>query len=230
MRALNALFVALIRFLALFIVRLEAGELEKLPKKGPYILAMNHVNFLDGPLLLARLFPRRVVSLAKRETWDNPLLGLAATAVGAVPVNRSGPDPAALRRVSKVLDEGGFLYINPEGTRSRDGVLGRGKAGVVAIARQTSTPVIPLAFEGLEDFGPSIRRLRRTRATLHVGEAFDVLPQTEGAGRAARDEAVAEIMRRIAALLPADKRGPWAEAETGFWLHTATRARGSEES
>ena len=223
MRFLNPLFVALIRLIAPLLVRLDTSEMKRIPRRGPFILAMNHVNFLDGPLLLAHLFPRRVVSLAKKETWDNPLLGFAASSIGAIPITRGGADPTALRLVSKVLDRGGFLYINPEGTRSRDGVLRRGKAGVVAIAQRTGVPVIPLAFEGLEGFGDSIRRLRRTRATLHVGEAFELVPAARDSGKQAREAAVDETMRRIASLLPEAKRGAWAESGEGTWRYTKTR-------
>ena len=210
MRVLGPFFVALIRVFAPLLVRLDASELARVPKKGPFILAMNHVNFLDGPILLARLFPRRVVSLAKKETWDNPLLGFAASAIGAIPITRGGADPAALRQVSRILAEGGFLYINPEGTRSRDGVLRRGKAGVVAIALRTGAPIIPLAFEGLEGFGESIRKLRRTRAVLHVGESFELMHSAADSTKESREAALDEIMRRIAALLPEEKRGTWA--------------------
>ena len=227
---LNPLFIAVIRILAPLLVRLDAREMTRIPKKGPFILAMNHVNFLDGPILLARLFPRRVVSLAKKETWDNPLLGFAATSIGAIPITRGGADPTALRQVSKVLAEGGFLYINPEGTRSRDGVLRGGKAGVVAIAQRTGAPLIPLAFEGLEGFGDSIRKLRRTPAILHVGEAFDLVQSTRDTEKETRipdklrrEAIVDEVMCRIAALLPESKRGPWAGASRQDWRYTKTR-------
>ncbi|HUX40675.1 MAG TPA: lysophospholipid acyltransferase family protein [Rectinemataceae bacterium] len=225
MKLLRPFFVALIRVFAPFLVRLDASEMAGIPKKGPFILAMNHVNFLDGPILLARLFPRRVVSLAKKETWDNPFLGFAASSIGAIPITRGGADPAALRQVAKVLDEGGFLYINPEGTRSRDGVLRKGKAGVVAIAQRTGAPVIPLAFEGLEGFGDSIRRLRRTRAVLHVGEAFELVQSAQDSTKESREAAVDEIMRRIAALLPEEKRGSWAGLTKSEWRFTKTRVK-----
>ena len=223
MRFLNPLFVAIIRLLAPLLVRFDGSEMAKIPRKGPFILAMNHVNFLDGPLLLARLFPRRVVSLAKKETWDNPLLGFAATSIGAIPITRGGADPAALRQVSKILEGGGFLYINPEGTRSRDGILRGGKAGVVAIAGRTGAPVIPLAFEGLENFGPSIRRLRRATAILHVGEAFELVRHEGDSSKEAREGAVNETMRRIAALLPEAKRGAWTGRDREDWRYTKTR-------
>lgn len=222
MRALNALLVGLARLLGTLLVRLDAGELRRLPRRGPFILAMNHVNFLDGPLLLSRLFPRRVVSLAKKETWDNPLLGLAASAAGAIPLDRGGPDPAALRRVSRILEAGGFLYINPEGTRSGDGVLGRGKPGAVALALHSGAPVIPLAFEGLEGFGPSIRRLRRVRAALRVGEPFEFLRPEGVPARELRAALLEELMLRIAALLPEAKRGSWRAEPGRSWRYTRT--------
>lgn len=220
MRAFNAIFAFIIRVLGFFLVRLDARGMAKIPRRGPFIVVMNHVNFLDGPLLLSRLFPRRVIALAKKETWNNPFLGFAAAAMGAIPVERGGADPAALRLASRILEGGGFLYINPEGTRRRDGVLGPGKPGVVAIALRTGAPIIPLAFEGLETFGSSIRRLRRTPATLHVGEAFSIERPEGMSDRDFREAALGEIMRRIAALLPESKRGQWGETNSEAWRLT----------
>jgi 1-acyl-sn-glycerol-3-phosphate acyltransferase len=215
MRIFNALCLAFIRFLGFFLVRLDSSEMVRLPRKGPWIIAMNHVNFLDGPLLLVKLFPRRVIVLAKKETWKNPIVGFIASSIGSIPLDRSG-DPAALRRVATALEEGGFLYINPEGTRNRSGVLGKGKAGVVSIALATGAPVVPIGFTGLDSFGPSIRRLRRARVKLVLGEPFRVLPLPETGPREARSEAVDEIMYRIAALLPLDRRGQWSTPPSAF--------------
>jgi 1-acyl-sn-glycerol-3-phosphate acyltransferase len=222
MRVAWFVLVGLVRFFGLFLVKLDARELARLPKRGPFILAMNHVNFLDGPFLLARAFPRRVASLAKKETWDNPVMGFLASAAGAIPLDRDLGDPAALRKASAILAEGGFLYINPEGTRSRDGILKKAKAGVVSIALATGSPVIPLAFEGLEDFGGNFRRLRRTPAVLHVGEPFRVQPLPEGGVREARAAALKEIMGRIAALLPEAKRGEYGAAVGSAEVYTKT--------
>jgi 1-acyl-sn-glycerol-3-phosphate acyltransferase len=203
-------FVGFVRLVGGILVRLDATDLERLPRKGPLILAMNHVNFLDGPLFLARIFPRRTASLAKKETWNNPFMGFFASAAGCIPLDRDMSDPTALRKASRALETGGFLLINPEGTRSRDGVLRRGKPGVVSIAIATGAPVVPLAFEGLEDFRSNRRRLRRTPARLHMGEPFVVSAPGEGEGRETRGETLDEIMMRIAALLPESKRGEYA--------------------
>ncbi|MEI6874425.1 MAG: lysophospholipid acyltransferase family protein [Spirochaetota bacterium] len=222
MNFVNALLVLLVRIAGSFLVRLDSRQLARLPKRGPCILAMNHVNFLDGPLLLSRLFPRRVASLAKKETWKNPIVGFLASAIGAIPLDRGFSDPAALRKAAAVLDGGGFLYINPEGTRSRDGVLRKGKAGVVSIALATGSPVVPVAFEGLEDFSSNFRRLRRTKAIIHVGEPFVLLPPPEGSQREARAEALEEIMQKIAALLPEAKRGEFGSRKPELAKHTRT--------
>ncbi|MFZ4616640.1 MAG: hypothetical protein ACOYM2_10665, partial [Rectinemataceae bacterium] len=67
MKIFNLLCLSFIRFLGFFLVRLDASDMVRIPRKGPWILAMNHVNFLDGPLLLVKLYPRRVIVLAKKE-------------------------------------------------------------------------------------------------------------------------------------------------------------------
>lgn len=222
MSLVRAFLVLLVRLLAFFLLRFDRSEMRRIPREGPFILAMNHVNFLDGPLLLAGLYPRRVGSLAKKETWKNPLMGLIASASGAIPLDRGLADPAALRKAAALLESGGFLYINPEGTRSRDGILKSGKAGVVSLALATGAPVLPLAFVGLEGFGPGLRRLRRARVVLRVGEPFRLLPPGEAGLREARQEALEEIMARIAALLPPEKRGEHGARMGGAFRRTET--------
>ena len=132
-----------------------------LPRRGPVILASNHLSFADhffGPLPL----PRKVVFLAKAEYFTRPgFMGLVSRAffagAGQIPVDRTGGEAGerALRSGLRVLADGNVLGIYPEGTRSRDGKLHKGKTGVARLALESRAPVVPCAMIGTLEFLPS---------------------------------------------------------------------------
>lgn len=201
------------RALVASLCRVDAAQLEKVPHTGPLILATNHVSFLEIPVLHSRLRPRRIYALAKAEAWKNPILGWLFNRWGAIPIRRGETDLAALRRSLAVLEEGAILAIAPEGTRSRHGRLQKGRTGVVTLALRSGAPILPLAFYGGEKLGHNLRRLRRTPFHVVVGEPFRL---EAGEGRVTqekRQELADEIMRRLAALLPPEYRGEYAERQ-----------------
>jgi 1-acyl-sn-glycerol-3-phosphate acyltransferase len=154
---------------------------DNVPREGPAILASNHLSFSDhffGPLLL----PRKVVYLAKAEYFTGRgLKGLVSKAffsgVGQIPVDRSGGEASerALNTGLRVLAEGNLLGIYPEGTRTPDGRLYRGKTGVARLALEGRAPVIPCAmvntFE-LQPPGTIVPRLR-FRPGARFGKPLD---------------------------------------------------------
>jgi 1-acyl-sn-glycerol-3-phosphate acyltransferase len=178
----------------------------RVPRRGPAILACNHVSYLDWLFLPLVVRTRRIVFLAKLEYFTRPGLKGAGqryffTATGQVPVDRSGTDAAsaALRTASRLLDEGRLVGIFPEGTRSRDGRLYRGRTGVARLAAETGVPVIPCATVGVFDIAPPGTRIPRFR---RIGVRFGppmVWPQGRPASPAAlrewTDELMAEIQR-----------------------------------
>jgi 1-acyl-sn-glycerol-3-phosphate acyltransferase len=131
-----------------------------LPRRGPVILASNHLSFADhffGPLPL----PRKVVFLAKAEYFTGRgLSGLASRAffsgVGQIPIDRTGGEASerALRSGLRVLADGNVLGIYPEGTRSPDGRLYRGRTGVARLALESRAPVVPCAMLHTFEFLP----------------------------------------------------------------------------
>ncbi|MGE5133279.1 MAG: lysophospholipid acyltransferase family protein [Gemmatimonadota bacterium] len=139
------------------------------PREGPAILASNHLSFSDhffGPLPL----PRKVTFLAKAEYFTGRgLKGLVSRAffhgVGQIPVDRSGgaASERALNTGLRVLSEGKLLGIYPEGTRTPDGRLYRGKTGVARLALESGAPVIPCAMVGTFELMPPGRVLPRLR-------------------------------------------------------------------
>jgi 1-acyl-sn-glycerol-3-phosphate acyltransferase len=149
---------------------------DNVPREGPAILAWNHLSFADhffGPLSL----PRKVTFLAKAEYFTgHGLKGLVSKAffrgMGQIPVDRSGGEASerALRTGLRVLRSGGLLGIYPEGTRSPDGRLYRGKTGVARLALETGAPVIPCAMIGTFELMPPGKPLPRLR--LRPGTRF----------------------------------------------------------
>jgi 1-acyl-sn-glycerol-3-phosphate acyltransferase len=191
------------------VCRLDLGELAKVPRKGPLIIAMNHINFLEAPLLYGHLYPRDISGFAKAETWKQPLIGALARIWECVPVYRGANDMRSMRQALEVLAEGRILNVMPEGRRSHDGALGRGQAGIVAIALRSKAPILPIAQYGGESFWPNLKRGRRTEVHFRVGEVYRLREPGPGEAKAMRSEAVDEIMRELAALLPERYRGAY---------------------
>ena len=182
---------------------------ENVPRRGPVILASNHLSFSDhffGPLPL----PRKVVFLAKREYFTGRgLKGLISRAffsgLGQIPVDRGGgaASEQALRAGLRVLADGRVLGIYPEGTRSPDGRLHRGKTGVARLALESRVPVVPCAMVGTFEFQPTgtIRPNMRIRPGVRFGKPLD-FSRYYGmeSDRAVLRTVTDEIMRQIGSL------------------------------
>lgn len=163
------------------VFRPKVDGIENVPRQGAAILAGNHLSFADhfiGPLPL----PRKVISLGKAEYFTGRgLKGLLTraffTGVGTVPIDRSGgkASEAALRTGLRILREGHLLGIYPEGTRSPDGRLYKGKTGVARLALESRVPVIPWAMIDTFEIMPTGRPLPRLgiRPTVRYGKPLD---------------------------------------------------------
>ena len=155
------------------------GE-ENVPGTSGAILASNHLSFSDS-IFLPLVIKRRVTFLAKADYFTGRGIKGRLTAgffkgVGQLPVDRSGghASEAALQTGLKVLRRGDLLGIYPEGTRSPDGRLYRGKTGVARLALEAGVPVIPVAMIGTDKVQPIGRRMPRIRRVgIVVGEPLD---------------------------------------------------------
>lgn len=180
--------------------------LDHVPGDGPVILAANHVSFLDS-FIIPLMAPRPVAFLAKAEYFTGTgLRGLLSrttlTAVNAIPVPRGAhrAAQASLEAALIVLKDGQAFGIHPEGSRSRDGRLYRGRTGVAWLALASGAPVVPVAVIGTDRVQPVGARLPRPgRVTVRFGEPIRFGPPSGSAGRARR-EATDQIMDAIAAL------------------------------
>lgn len=174
------------------------------PRRGPAVLASNHVSYLDWLFLPLVVRLRRIVFLAKLEYFTRPgvkgrLQKYFFTATGQVPIDRSESDAAAaaLRTARRLLDEGRLVGIFPEGTRSRDGRLYRGRTGVARLAAETGVPVVPCATVGVFDIAPpGVRVPRPRKVAVRFGEPMgwpDGTPATPEALRTWTDELMTRI-------------------------------------
>jgi 1-acyl-sn-glycerol-3-phosphate acyltransferase len=199
--------------------RIEKDALQQVPLTGPLILVCNHVNFLEVPLVLTHLQPRPVTGFAKSETWENPIMGRLFNFWQAIPLRRGEADVGAMRKAIKLLNAGKIIAVSPEGTRSGDGRLRKGIPGVVLLALNSGAPLLPLVYYGGESLRPNLLRLRRTDFRIRVGTPFHLDAQGVKITRQVRQQMVDEIMFQLAALLPAQYRGVYADldlASTNF--------------
>ena len=180
---------------------------EGVPAVGPAILASNHLSYADW-LFMPLTLPRRVTFVAKAEYFNSP--GIKGwfqkkffTGSGQVPIDRSGNGAAegALLAAKRVLDAGELFGIYPEGTRSHDGRLYRGKVGVARLALETGVPVIPVAVVGTDVVAPPGKKFGSfTRPMVRFGKPLD-FSRYEGMEndryilRSITDEIMYEIMR-----------------------------------
>ena len=165
------------------VFRPQVEGAEHVPEEGPAILASNHLSYADW-LFMPLTLSRRVTFVAKAEYFTGTglkgwLQKTFFSGSGQVPIDRSGADAAAgaLLSAKRVLGEGGLFGIYPEGTRSHDGKLYRGKTGVARLALETGVPVVPVAVVGTDVVAPAgqeVRHLHPTRGPLR--QAPGLLP------------------------------------------------------
>jgi 1-acyl-sn-glycerol-3-phosphate acyltransferase len=146
---------------------------EHVPARGPVVIAANHIGFMDGPLM-AIVAPRPVHVLAKHEMYHGSL-GAFLNASGQIPVQREGPDPAAVKIALRVLRDGGTIGVFPEGTRGA-GEVDRVKPGAAYLAMAAGAPVVPLVFLGTRLPGGSNNSVppAGSRFVMSFGPAIEV--------------------------------------------------------
>ncbi|MGW6723349.1 lysophospholipid acyltransferase family protein [Streptomyces sp. NPDC054995] len=188
----------------LFRPRIEG--LENIPEDGAAIVAGNHLSFSDH-FLMPAIIKRRITFLAKAEYFTGPGIKGRLTAAffrsaGQIPVDRSGKDAgqAAIREGLGVLSKGELLGIYPEGTRSHDGRLYKGKVGVAVMAITAGVPVIPCAMLGTFEIQPPGQKLPKIKqVAIRFGEPLDFsryagMEDQKAAIRAVTDEIMYAIL------------------------------------
>ncbi len=200
--------------------RIKLENIDSIPQDGPLIVAVNHINFLEVPLIYTHLYPRASSSLVKSETWENPVLGRLANLWSGIPLKRDATDFSALRTAEDRLAWRHLLLIAPEGTRSYSGVMQSGNPGVVILALRSGVPIYPMVHYGGEKFWKNIKRLRRTDVVMRAGRPFYIEPGEGRVNREKRQQIVYQIMHYLAALMPEYYRGNYGKdtAQTYSYL------------
>jgi 1-acyl-sn-glycerol-3-phosphate acyltransferase len=203
-----------IRWIAIFVFsiigRIRLHERYNLPRKGPYIIAPNHLSWTDIPLVPLYI-PGKVIYMAKEESFRSKV-GWLVRFLGAFPVKRGEADRQAIRAATDQLRQGKVFIIYPEGTRSKTHTLSKGHGGVAMIALRAGVPVVPVAIYGSERLFKSFR----PEVNIHYGKPMLLQPKGAKLTRDDIDSATEEIMHQIAAMMPERYRGVYgqhAEAE-----------------
>lgn len=200
------------RVLAL-VTEIEVYDADLVPASGSFVLATNHLGILDI-VMPFYVFNRWDMFIMVAEKWQKQAwVRWLGDNLNFLYIDRFNPDLPALRDVITRMKHGQVLVIAPEGTRSRTGALIEAKPGVSYLAAKLGYPIVPAALAGTSDkvLFDNVRHLRKTHVVLRAGKPFSLppLPAKD------RDEALQrytdEIMCQIAALLPAEYRGVYAE-------------------
>lgn len=196
-----------LRVLMRLLWRVRVDGLEHIPRSGGFVIASNHLSFIDS-VLIPVVSPRHVAFLAKAEYFEGRgvrgfLSRLWFRGLGAVPVRRGshGEAMASLRVALDVIRDGDGFGIYPEGTRSREGRLYRGRTGVAWLALASGAPVVPVGLVGTDRVQPVGARLPRiSPVQVRIGpqitaEAYQRLPAA-----VARRQLTDDVMAAIASL------------------------------
>jgi 1-acyl-sn-glycerol-3-phosphate acyltransferase len=176
---------------------------EHLPPRGPYIVAANHHNYLDG-VVLGLALPEPIAFVVMPRVYRATVLHRPFhDRIGSIPINLERPDVGALRRILAALERGGVVGIFPEGPFSRRGRLERGLPGVALLALRARVPVVPVGIRGTYEAlrGRRFYLPRRHPVVVRIGPPRRFAADRESSDRHARAAVTRRIMDDIAALL-----------------------------
>ncbi len=194
-----------VRIIISIVLDIHVVGRQNVPAQGAFIIASNHLSWVDVPLIPA-FIKRRIVYMAKEETFQGNLAWLVRF-LGAFPVKRGEADRQSIRAADEQLKAGRILGMFPEGTRSRIGKMGKAHAGLGMIALRSDVPVIPVAIWGTEK---AFKKFR-PHVTITIGEPMPLKPKGKKVTREDIDEATDQVMQRIASMLPPEYRGVYAD-------------------
>lgn len=159
-----------VRFMLVFLVKLEFVNKEKIPQEGQLVFASNHVSLWD-PVILGAFLTRRVHFIAKEELFNVFLLGFLLRKLESISIKRGQADRKAIRESIKYLQNGETICIFPEGTRSFGKDLGDFFPGTSLIAIKGNAPIIPVALIGTNNI---LKKGLRTKVTIVIGDPIEV--------------------------------------------------------
>jgi 1-acyl-sn-glycerol-3-phosphate acyltransferase len=203
----------IIRLFYRLITRIQVIGAENIPASGGMVAVTNHIGRLDPGLVYCLIDRNDIILLVAEKYRQVAIFRWLTAALDGVWVDRFNADLTAVRTCLRRLKSGGVLVIAPEGTRSPSGTLIRARSGAGFLAAKAGAPIVPAAIVGTEDavVKARLRRLKRIDVVVHFGKPFRLAPRPDLDAQARLDAYDDEIMCRIAALLPAERRGVYAD-------------------
>lgn len=210
---INHLLLFLNRLLLGSLIRIEIIGMDKVPTSGAYIATGNHIGLIDALVVYYVLDRQDIIMMVAEKHRKYAFTRMLVKSVGAIFVERYQADFVAMRAVMKRLKKGGVLIMAPEGTRSKTRGLQPGRSGAAYLAAKTGVPVVPVSIVGTEDekLVANLKRFQRAPVTIRVGEVYTLLPLPKEDRDSNIQNYNDEIMCRIAALLPVEYRGVYAD-------------------
>jgi len=164
---LLAKFIGFFVFNLFFLIEIKGRK--NFPKKGPFIVASNHLSYLDSPII-GYTCPRKLNYFAKSSLFKIKIFSNLIKILGAIPIEREG-SPLSLRKGLEILKKGEGLVIFPEGTRSRNGEIKEGKPGIGFLVVKSKVPVIPVRLIGTDRALPPGRKfIRIAKVKVIIGK------------------------------------------------------------
>ena len=201
----------LMKFIFFKIFDTQVYGLENIPRVGNGLVATNHVGTLDAPLVFVAVERQDITALVAKKHQKSPLMRFLFNAVGGIWLNREEADTQAMRQALDHLKSGKLLGIAPEGTRSKTGAMIPAKTGVAYLADRAKAPIIPAAITGSYRAVWGLLRLKRPHIAIRFGEPFTLPPIERKTREAGMQRNTDEIMCRIAAMLPPEYWGVYAD-------------------
>lgn len=213
-KSTHRIFRFFIRLLLHLLGRVELVGFDKVPATGGYIIAANHIGRLDAAIAYYILDRPDVIMVVAEKYQKYGFYRWLVKVVNGMFIDRHNADIRAIRETLRRIQQGGVFAITPEGTRSRTGNLIEAKPGAVYLAWKAGVPVLPVALTGTEDavIVDRLKHFKRQRIKAVAGEFFTLPTDVKGKDRdALMQQYTDEVMCRIAALLPPERRGFYAE-------------------
>ncbi len=203
----------IIRLILNLIAHVEVVGIYNLPLGGGYVVAGNHIGRLDAAMPYYLLDRPDIIVMVAEKYQKYAITRWLTRLVNGIFIERYKADVGALRQTLRRLQEGGILAMTPEGTRSKSGNLIEARPGGIFLAWKAGVPILPVAITGTEDaiMKARLKHFKRLNIKIVAGPAFTLQP----IGGKDRDALLLhytdEVMCRIAALLPEERRGAYAD-------------------
>jgi 1-acyl-sn-glycerol-3-phosphate acyltransferase len=213
-KSTHKIFRFIIRLLMNLIARVEVVGFDKLPATGGYIIAANHIGRLDAAIAYFIIDRPDVIMVVAEKYEKYAFYRWLVKLTNGMFIDRQNANIGAIRETLRRLQQGGVFTITPEGTRSKSGNLIEAKPGAIYLAWKSGVPVLPVALTGTEDavVVNRLKHFKRLRIKAVAGDFFTLPTEVKGRDRdAVMQQYTDEVMCRIAALLPPERRGVYAE-------------------